>query len=259
MPIQPLPASIQAAPTPSTLSSILTPLCLSVSSQELPFPSPLPKLQSNYSPCLTVLCLSWRAKAAAKDKFPICPFEFCELELFNAEEREEGYMMRGRWEGKCLPEQQEDLPINQRHTPSSCHVNREGLGYQTYWGGQNELMQLTSCFFSTCLPSVGRNWKSCLAKERECNLDYADRRIRAHERAVLLLPMPLFSFLHPSLPSFPLSLPYLSKKGRGVEEGRPEMWAGKKWTYTEEAEPTMGLKEKKLEMKIGKVRIKGGV
>lgn len=185
-----------------------------------PFPSPLPKLQPNLFPCLTVLYLSQRTEAAAKEKFPICPFEFCKLGLFNAEEREEGYMMRGRWEGKCLPEWQEDLPINQRHTPSSCHVNREGLGYQTYWGGQNELMQLTSCFFSTCLPSVGRNWKNCLAKERECNLDYADRSIRAHERAVPLLPMPLFSFLHPSLPSFPLSLPYLSQNGRAVEEGR---------------------------------------
>ncbi|KAK1887650.1 DNA-directed RNA polymerase subunit beta'' [Dissostichus eleginoides] len=46
--------------------------------------------------------------------------------------REEGDMMRGRWEGKCLGERQEDLPINQRHTPSSCHVNGEGLGYQAH-------------------------------------------------------------------------------------------------------------------------------
>ncbi|TNN70924.1 hypothetical protein EYF80_018909 [Liparis tanakae] len=30
--------------------------------------------------------------------------------------------------GGQVSEQQEDLPIKQRHTPSPCHVNREGLG-----------------------------------------------------------------------------------------------------------------------------------
>lgn len=86
--------------------------------------------------------------------------------------------------------------------PSPWHVNREGLGYQTHWGSQNELMQLISDVFSTCLPLAGRNWKSCLARKRECNLDYADWMIWPHERLPLLLPRPLFSFLHPSLPSF---------------------------------------------------------
>lgn len=120
--------------------------------------------------------------------------------------------MRAGWEGKCH--------INKHHTPPPCHVNREGLGYQAVGGGQNELMQLTRRFFPTCLPSVGRNWKSCPAKERKCNLDYADRRIHADERPFLQLPMPLFSFLHAFLPSFPLSSPiFLRKGGTTMTEG----------------------------------------
>lgn len=204
MPLRPLPASIQATPTPSTLSSTHS-VWVCFAQSPLSFSSHLTPIQ--------FLSLSNCVVLEFKSQFSICLFEFHELELFKAEGKQEGCMMRGRWEGKCLPERQEELPINRHHTPSSCHVNREGLGYQTYWGGQNELMQLTSCFFPTCLPSVGRNWKSCLAKERECNLDYADQSMQTHERAVLLLPMPLFSFLHPSLPSFPLSFPISRRKG----------------------------------------------
>lgn len=59
---------------------------------------------------------------------------------------------------------------------------------------RNELMQLTNCFFLTCLLPVGRNWKSCPAKEEECNLDYADWSTQTHKRAVLLLPIPSFLF-----------------------------------------------------------------
>lgn len=64
-------------------------------------------------------------------------------------------------------------------------------------GAKNELMQLTNCFFLTCLPPVGRNWKSCPTKEEECNLDYADWSTQTHKRAVLLLPIPLFFFPSP--------------------------------------------------------------
>lgn len=59
--------------------------------------------------------------------------------------------------------------------------------------GKNELRQLTNCFL-TRLPLVGRNWKSSLGKEEQCNLDYADWSTQTHKRAVLLLPIPLFFF-----------------------------------------------------------------
>lgn len=175
-------------------------------------------------------CCAWakEAKLQQKTNFQFVGLNFVSRSRLTLKKEKRGNMMRERWEGKCLPERQEDLPINQCHTSTSCHVNSEGLGYQTYWGGQNELMQLTSCFFSTCLPSVGRNWKSCLAKERECNLDYADWRIRAHERVVLLLPMSLFSFLHPSLHHSHSLFPISVRTGGSVEEGRREIWTEKK-------------------------------
>lgn len=187
------PPPLQCFQTPKTvpgcIHNVYLPQLFSIKTSGL-------SLKSSFPPSLMPLCLK------AADTFPICLLEFWKFELCNTEERKEGRMMRAWWEGKCLPERQDDLPINQCHTPSPWHVNREGLGYQTHWGSQNELMQLISDVFSTCLPLAGRNWKSCLARKRECNLDYADWMIWPHERLPLLLPRPLFSFLHPSLPSF---------------------------------------------------------
>lgn len=103
-------------------------------------------------------------------------------------------------------------------------------------------MQLTSCFFSTCLPSVGRNWKSCLAKERECNLDYADRRIRAHERAVPPASHASFLFPSPFLTIVPSLSSPISKNGEGVAEdgGRGKKMSKYRGGWTQD-----GVKRKK--------------
>lgn len=84
--------------------------------------------------------------------------------------------------------------------------------------GKNELMQLTNCFFLTCLSPVGRNWKSCTGTEEECNLDYADWSIQTHKRAVLLLPIPLFFFPSPFTAILPTPSSLSLRKRAGVNK-----------------------------------------
>lgn len=99
---------------------------------------------------------------------------------------------------------------------------------------KNELMQLTNCFFLTCLPPVGRNWKSCPAKEEECNLDYADWSTQTHKRPVLLLLIPLFFFPSPFLAIIPTPSPLSLGKRAGVHkaDGAKCVQREKKATYT---------------------------